>query len=273
MIRHPHRLSPRRAGWAALAIALVALPAAANAQGLFSMFRGGEPSSYEIERQLEASGYIVTGPLLMRGDVYLADVVVRGEGPERLVIDPESGRIMQRFRMRGEGWREAAAPPPNGWDQDPRQWNGPRPPADIGPGVPPPQDDWVPQGPALAPAAPAAIETPKSAPKKVETKPKPTPTPVANVANPPAIRSTPAPVSSAPPKPAPTLAQPTPAASAKPTPAASAAPTPSPSASQQAAKVDAPAAAPVVAPAPSAPTPAPSAKGKPVNDIPVTPLD
>jgi len=119
----------RRLGWAVAAVFL-ALPTAAQAQGLFFLF--GDPSPYEIERRLEAAGYVVTGPLTMRGDVYLADVLVRGEGPERLVIDAHNGAIIERFRGRPDRWREAAAPPPPAWSDDPTLWNGPRPPAAIG---------------------------------------------------------------------------------------------------------------------------------------------
>ena len=90
----------------------------------------------------------------MRGDVYLADVVVRGEGPERLVIDAQSGRIVERYRGRADRWREAAAPPPSAWSDDPRLWNGPRPPAAIGPDVAPPD--------AFEPPQPNVLEAPKA---------------------------------------------------------------------------------------------------------------
>jgi hypothetical protein len=258
MTANSHRQTLRRAAWVALAALLFAAPGAANAQGLFSMFGGGGPSSYEIERELAASGYELTGPLILRGDVYVADVIVRGEGPERLIVDPQSGRVMQRFRTRGDRWREAAAPP-DAWADDPRGWTGPRPPADISPGPPP--DDWVPPS-APTVTGPVVLEPPKTAPRKVEIKPKPTP--VANVVNPPVIQSSPAVT----PKPAaPALVKP----AAEPSPAASATPAPSPSPSLQAVKADVPS-APVKSPA-SAPTPAAPAKTKSVNDIPVTPLD
>jgi hypothetical protein len=262
MIRDPHFKSPRLAGWAAAAALLLALPSAASAQGLFSIF-GGSPSADEIERRLEASGYIVTGPLVLRGDIYVAEVLVRGEGPERLIVDPQSGRVLQRFRSQGgDRWREAAVPP-DAWGDDPRTWNGPRPPADISPGPPP--DGFDPSGPDAG--APPPLE-----PKKVEIKPKPKPAPVANVVNPPAAAPSPA----ATVKPAaPVLAKPaapsTPAAAASPspTPSAVAAPPPSPAAPAiQAAKAD----APIVPPKPPAAAPTP-AKTKSVNDIPVTPLD
>jgi hypothetical protein len=118
---------------AAAAVLLAAAPAA-RAQGLFSVFGGG-PSSYDIERRLDAAGYSRTGPLIRRGDVYLADVVLPGRGDaQRLVIDAATGRILQRFRARQARWR----------DVGPRDWNGgeddawgaawgapPRPPRDL----------------------------------------------------------------------------------------------------------------------------------------------
>jgi hypothetical protein len=261
----------RRLGWIAAALVLIALPATAQAQGLFFLF--GSPSPYEIERQLAASGYVLTGPLTMRGDVYLADVIVRGEGPERLVIDAQSGRVMERYRARADHWREAP-PPPSAWSDDPRSWNGPRPPASIGPGAQPPE--------ALSPPnvveAPK-VDTPKLRLKNAEAKPKatPKPTPVANVSNPPpaAVISTPTATPSAASSPAASPAEAP--ASPNPAPSAAAAPTspapvasPSPAPSLEAAKVDAPSAAkPPPSPAPAAA----SAKSKAVNDIPVTPLD
>ena len=151
MSRVQHSKPSRRWGWAAAALVLLALPTAAQAQGFFFLF--GNPSPYEIERRLEAAGYALTGPLTMRGDVYLADVVVRGEGPERLVIDAQSGRIVERYRGRADRWREASAPPPSAWSDDPRMWNGPRPPAAIGPDAPPPD--------AFEPQKPEVLEAPK----------------------------------------------------------------------------------------------------------------
>ena len=76
MSRVQHSKPSRRLGWAAAALVLLALPQAAQAQGFFFLF--GNPSPYEIERRLEAAGYVVTGPLTLRGDVYVADVVAQG---------------------------------------------------------------------------------------------------------------------------------------------------------------------------------------------------
>ena len=262
MSRVQHSKPSRRLGWAAAALVLFAAPA--YAQGFFFLF--GNPSPYEIERRLAASGYALTGPLTMRGDVYLADVVVRGEGPERLVIDAQSGRIVGRYRGRADRWREAAAPPPSGWGDDPRMWDGPRPPAAIGPDVAPPD--------VFSPAPPAnVLEAPKPKPKAVETKPKWAPrpaAPVANVNNPPPAAVVPAPAATSSVA-SPPAASSSPAvvpASPSPAPSAAAAP-PSPAPSIEAAKADAPS----VAKPPPAAAAAATAKSKAVNDIPVTPLD
>jgi hypothetical protein len=246
MSRVQHSKPSRRLGWAAAALVLLALPTAARAQGFFFLF--GSPSPYEIERRLDAAGYVLTGPLTLRGDVYLADVVARGEGPERLVIDAQSGRIVERYRGRADHWREAAAPPPSAWGEDPRLWNGPRPPAEIGPDVAPPD--------AFEPPQPNVLETPRAKPKTAETKPKwtPKPAPVAKLNNPPPAAVVPPP------------AAPPPAVSSSPA-AAPASPSPAPAAAPpiEAAKADAPSLVKPLAPA--------SAKSKAVNDIPVTPLD
>jgi len=247
-----HARSLRRLKWATAAVALVAFSAAAEAQGFFFFF--GDPSPYEIERQLAASGYTLNGPLIQRGDVYVADAMVRGEGPERLVIDVHSGRVLERYRGRGARWREAAAPPA-GWSDDPSTWNGPRPPAAIAPDGGPP-DMFAPRPNGLEPIKPK----PKGAevkPKPAAT-PKPAPSPVANVANP-----TPAAAASSPEATPP--ASPSSAAGAAPT----APTTPAPSL-EAAAKGDAEGAAKPPPAGAGAPAPA---KSNTVNDIPVTPLD
>ena len=269
MNRVQHSKPPRRLGWAA-ALALLALPTVAQAQGFFFLF--GSPSPYEIERRLEAAGYALTGPLAMRGDVYLADVMVRGEGPERLVIDAQSGRIVERYRGRPDRWREAAAPPPSGWSDDPRLWNGPRPPADVAPDAPPP-DSFEPANPSVIEAP--RVDTSKPRPKAAETKPKWTPkpaAPVANLNNPPPAAVVPPPAATTPAAPPAAASAPAAApASPRPAPSAAAAPAspapPSPAPSLEAAKADAPS---LAKPPPPAVAPA---KSTAVNDIPVTPLD
>ena len=271
MSRVQYSKSSRRWAWAAAAVVLLALPTAApapaQAQGFFFLF--GSPSPYEIERRLAAAGYLLTGPLILHGDVYVADVIVRGEGPERLLVDPQSGRIVERYRGRADRWREAAAPPPSAWGDDPNLWNGPRPPAAIGPGVAPP-DSFEPPKPNVLEAP--KTESAKPKPKAVETKPKWTPkppAPVANVNSPAPAAVVPPPAAKTPGAPPPPVASSPAAAPASPNPAPSAAAAPSPAPSIEAAKADAPS----VAKPPPAAAAAATAKSKAVNDIPVTPLD
>ena len=176
-------------------------------KALFPFFGGG-PSSYDIERRLEAGGYELTHPLVRRGDVYLADVVFGRDDAERLVIDAETGRIVQRFRSGWTRWRDAA---PRPWDPErPDAWNAPpRPPADVDRGGPgetldlpdarqgprAPTDDQFARGEgATAPAVITGrggaratpldlIERPKSKPSEAKRKTT-TPAPVAAAATP-----------------------------------------------------------------------------------------
>ena len=46
---------------------------------------------------IQASGYRLTGPVVRHGAVYLADVLGRQNDPERLIIDAQEGRLLQRF--------------------------------------------------------------------------------------------------------------------------------------------------------------------------------
>lgn len=262
---------------AAAAAALLVLSPAAQAQGLFSFFGGG-PSPYDIETRLEAAGYTLTAPLIRRGDVYLADVVYGRRESFRLVIDAESGRIMQRFRARpAAAWRD---PGPRGWGDDaPDAWGAPRPPGEVD--LPPRGDLARGENPALGTGAPRTTsldELDKSKPKPHETAHKPAaPASAAKTTVPPAPaptgEATPAPVapSNATPAATPSLAPQSARAEEAP---AQPAPTPIPAPS---AKTDAPPASAVAAAKPpsSAATPdaRPSGKAKPVNDLPVTPLD
>jgi hypothetical protein len=54
----------------------------------------------QVEREIVASGYQLMGPVERNGGVYLADVVGRGGDRQRLVVDANSGRLLQRFRAR-----------------------------------------------------------------------------------------------------------------------------------------------------------------------------
>ena len=233
--------------------------------------------------ELDAGGYTLTGPLIRRGDVYLADVVVGRSGFERLVIDAGSGRIVERFRARPARWRDAA---PRDWNQDQSDsWDSPpRPPAGLA--GPPPRATLDLPGARSEPAAssrdlfvrgedaakPTVILGPggaRATSSDLTEKPKPKPKPRD------AKRKTAAPASVAkatnPPAPE-KAAEPAAAPLAVTPPAVNAASPPPPS---RAAKADAPASVVAAKSPPPAETPdahAPT-KSKAVNDLPVTPLD
>ena len=63
----------------------------------------------EIERGLEAQGYVLTAPLMRRPGVYLADVSAGPAGHQRLIIDARSGQILERFTAPGRNWGPALA--------------------------------------------------------------------------------------------------------------------------------------------------------------------
>ena len=79
-------------------------------------------ASGDVERSLEAQGYVLTAPLMRRPGVYLADVSAGPAGYQRLVIDARSGQILERFAAPGRTWGPALAargeefggPPPPG---------------------------------------------------------------------------------------------------------------------------------------------------------------
>src|SRR5579872_1166747 len=102
----------------------------------FFFHEGLDPS--EVQTMLEDRGLALTQPLRRNGGVYVADV----EGPrgmrQRLIVDAESGRIVQRFRLAGPRYYG--------------EYGAPRPPGDIG------AAESAPQGPfASAPNGPAVI--------------------------------------------------------------------------------------------------------------------
>ena len=260
----------RCAQLAAAAAVLVAISPAAKAQGLFSFFGG--PSPDQIENRLEAGGYMLTGPLIRRGDVYLADVQAGRGDFERLVIDPQSGRVIERFRLRPSRWRDGAPGDwgqgqANSWDLPPRPPAGfDRPPPSETLDVPAPRQephtptrDQVARGaegpkPTVIPGvggtgatSPSLIKEPKV--KPVEAK--------RNVAAPASVAVTPPAT--------PVVAKP---AAANEAPAANPPPA-------QAVKMDAPAKVMAEKAPPSAEAPTPPAPPKPkaLNDLPVTPLD
>ena len=63
----------------------------------------------EIERNLEAQGYVLTAPLMRRPGVYLADVSAGPAGHQRLIIDARSGQVLERFTTSGRNWGPALA--------------------------------------------------------------------------------------------------------------------------------------------------------------------
>jgi hypothetical protein len=63
----------------------------------------------EIERNLEAQGYVLTAPLMRRPGVYLADVSAGPAGHQRLIIDARSGQILEHFTAPSRNWGPALA--------------------------------------------------------------------------------------------------------------------------------------------------------------------
>ena len=64
----------------------------------------GAPFPGEIERGLEAQGYVLTAPLMRRPRVYLADVSAGPAGHQRLIIDARSGQILEHFITPIRNW-------------------------------------------------------------------------------------------------------------------------------------------------------------------------
>ncbi len=58
----------------------------------------------EIERGLEAQGYVLTAPLVRRPGVYLADVSAGPAGHQQLIIDAKSGQVLERFPATRRAW-------------------------------------------------------------------------------------------------------------------------------------------------------------------------
>ena len=69
----------------------------------------GAPFPGEIERGLEAQGYVLTAPLMRRPGVYLADVSAGPAGHQRLIIDARSGQVLERFPTSRRNWGPALA--------------------------------------------------------------------------------------------------------------------------------------------------------------------
>ena len=80
----------------------------------------------EIERGLEAQGYVLTAPLMRRPGVYLADVSAGPAGHQRLIIDARSGQILERFAIPGRNWGPRLAAREGGFGE-PEDGVGPAP--------------------------------------------------------------------------------------------------------------------------------------------------
>ena len=84
----------------------------------------------EIERSLEAQGYVLTAPLMRRPGVYLADVSAGPAGHQRLIIDARSGQILERFTAPSRNWGPAFAAREGGFGEP--EHDGVGPPFDRG---------------------------------------------------------------------------------------------------------------------------------------------
>ena len=102
--------NPKWRELAAAAAVVVALGVAGAPEAKAQFFPPiGAASPGEIAARLRAQGFVLTGPLIRRDTVYLADV--RGpSGHERLVLDAWSGEILQSFVSRGRNWRPGMTP-------------------------------------------------------------------------------------------------------------------------------------------------------------------
>jgi hypothetical protein len=144
--RHARRRASASAACAAAALLMLVAPAA-RAQGLFFLF---EPAPHRIERQLESAGYELRGPLVRRGDVYVADVVGQTGGRERLIIDAHTARIVDRFPSVASRWREDRFGDWRDRDDEDAWSDAPRPPQGV---APRPHDDaWSDGNEDAAPA-------------------------------------------------------------------------------------------------------------------------
>ena len=74
--------------------AALTVAAPARAQGFFSFY---EMSPRQIVGMLSDDGYELRGPMLRRGDVYVADVTSVSGRPTRLIVSARDGRIIERF--------------------------------------------------------------------------------------------------------------------------------------------------------------------------------
>ena len=257
-------------------------------------YRGMPPRA--VHRMLANQGYRLIGPVVRRGRVYLANVSDGETGQrERLVIDAFSGDVLESYPL-----AQRIAPPANVTRVPRAQYpRAEHPRADV------PEPRRAPRTARLAPPAeadPLVVPGHGAAPKIIKPRPVPRarapakPKPELAKRTPPDAPKTYAPTAPAiiPPLPAPAAplpgtTQPSNPLSLPPLPAETAAP--APAAPEPTVAAVPPAAPPPVAAPPTAPepvaapaprdvfvaplddaTPAPKAR-KPVNDIPVAPLE
>jgi hypothetical protein len=71
--------------------------------------RWGAAFPDEIERGLEAQGYVLTAPLVHGPRIYLADVSAGPAGHERPIIDARNGQVLERFTAPGRVWESGFA--------------------------------------------------------------------------------------------------------------------------------------------------------------------
>ena len=125
----------------------------ATAQWLPPPWRAAFPG--DMERSLEARGYVLTAPLLRRPGIYIADVSAGPAGYRRLIIDARSGQILESFPASRRMWESSLAARGDEFNE----------PARPGVGGPPLNGEfWGPAGPARATkpssGAPAGVHIP-----------------------------------------------------------------------------------------------------------------
>jgi hypothetical protein len=226
---------------------------AAHAQFFNFFFHSDGLDPSDVQSMLEDRGLALVAPLRRNGGVYVADVEGPRGGHMRVIVDAESGRIVQRFRVGAPHYySDYAGPRPPGEMGEPDSGTAAgAPPAVITFGQSLARGDDATSSPNVLPVPNAGEEAPKLRPKspvkphrKIELTP--VPQPAQSASSPAPEAKPPVHAEAASPAPAPSKAAPSPA----PPPAAAAAPSSAPAA------------------------PAASSKAKPaVNDVPVTPLD
>jgi hypothetical protein len=187
------RLRRRLAGSALGGLVAFTFVPAATAQWLppwRTLFPG------EVERSLEAQGYVLTAPLVRRPGIYLADVSAGPAKRQRLVIDAGSGQILERFAASGR-WEPALAarrdtfggPPPRPAPAAKSAYGGPakpssterKPPAIKGPTVNPPLPPPAPREAAKSDGSGSPTSEPAKKPSSDQPRIDPRPTEVDNV--------------------------------------------------------------------------------------------